>query len=139
MAIPEMRTQFQNEFDTYRAITPSFSRLACQLMERQHWNSSRFRDRTLLDDSTYSRIMNGAEKHWTLETVMAICVGLCVDRLTADRLLAAAGHAFGAERKHCLYSFLLTGFRGKSIDECNAFLQSENIKPLGNRPRKLRQ
>ena len=136
-ALRGMRAQFQKEFDTYRAISPSFSRLARQLMERQHWNSSSFRDKTLLDGSAFSRIMNGAEKHWSFETVMAICVGLGVDRQTADKLLEAAGHAFGAERKHRAYSFLLTGFQGKSIDECNAFLESEHISPLGSRQRQV--
>jgi SSS family solute:Na+ symporter len=90
-ALRGMRAQFQNEFETYRAITPSFARLARQLMERQHWNSSSFKDKTLLDGSAFSRIMSGAEKHWSFETVMAICVGLGVDRQTADKLLEAAG------------------------------------------------
>jgi len=138
-ALRGKRAQFQKEFETYRAITPSFAAMARQLMERQHWNSSSFKDKTLLDDSTYSRIMNGSEKHWSLDTVIAICVGLGVDRQTADKLLEAAGYAFGAGRKHRAYSFLFTAFRGKSIDECNAFLESEGIRPLGNRPRKPRK
>jgi len=50
-ALRGMRAQFQKEFETYREITPSFSRLACQLMERQHWNSSIFKEKTLLDEA----------------------------------------------------------------------------------------
>jgi len=138
-ALRGMRAQFQREFDTYRAITPSFSRLARQLMERQHWNSSIFKEKTLLDEATYSRIVNGEDKLWTLGTVMAFCVGYGVDKETGDRLLEAAGHTFGAHRKHRAYSFLLTGFQGKSIDDCNVFLESEGIAPLGSRPRKPRK
>ena len=54
----------------------------------------------------------------------------------ADRLFAAAGLAFNNSPEIFAYSFILTAMQGKSIDECNVFLESKGFKPLGNRLRR---
>ncbi|MDT8900240.1 ImmA/IrrE family metallo-endopeptidase [Anaeroselena agilis] len=128
--------EFEEQFADYRAITPTFAQLAADLMKRKRWNSVTFKEKTHLDDATYSRIVNNEEKEWSLRTVMAVCVGLGVNARTTDKLLAAAGHTLSTSREHQLFSFLLTSFEGQSIDECNTFLESMEIMPLGNRPRK---
>lgn len=83
----------------------------------------------------YSRIINGSEKLPGLRTVMAVCAGLGVDIRVASSILAAAGHTLGNSREHQLYYFLFTSFKGKSIDECNTFLKSMDVDPLGTRTR----
>jgi hypothetical protein len=130
------QNEFKEQFAEYRAITPTFAQLAVGLMKLKHWNSVTFKEKTHLDDATHSRIVNRAEKEWSLRTVMAVCVGLGVNAQIADKLLAAAGHTLSASREHQLFSFLLTSLEGKSIDECNTFLESMEITPLGNRSRK---
>lgn len=129
------QAEFEEQFAEYRAVTATFPQLVVGLMERKHWNSTIFKEKTHLDDATHSRIVNNQEKEWSLRTVMAICVGLGLNIMIANKLLAAAGHTLGTSREHQLFAFLLTSFEGKSIDECNTFLESMDIEPLGNRPR----
>ena len=135
-ALRKKQEDFEEQFAEYREITPTFGQLATGLMKRKHWNSVTFKEKTHLDDATYSRIINNEEKEWSLRTAMAVCVGLGINAQIADKLLAAAGHTLSTTREDQLFSFLLTSFEGKSIDECNTFLESMEITPLGNRPRK---
>jgi hypothetical protein len=95
-------------------------------MAHNHWNSTIFQSETLLGAAAYSILNNSTDKYdgkpWDFRTVMAICVGLGVDQLTANRLLAAAGLTFGTSREHQAYAYILSSFHGASIDEVNTFL-----------------
>ena len=135
-ALQRKQQEFEEQFTDYRSIAFTFPEFVSELMKRKHWNSVTFKERTHLDDATYSRIINNEEKEWSLRTVMAVCIGLGVNKQINDRLLSAAGYTLGVSREHQVYSFLLSSFEGKSIDECNAFLESMEMTPLGNRARK---
>jgi len=78
--------EFKEQFADFRAITPTFAHLAADMMKRKRWNSVTFKEKTYLDDATYSRIVNKEEKEWSLRTVMAMCVGLGVNVRAADKL-----------------------------------------------------
>ena len=115
-----------------------FSEIVFELMKKRKWNSSIFKDLTLLDVATYSRIINQEDKKWKFETIVAVCVGLALNLRTAENLLASAGHTFGASKTHQAYKFLFTEFRGWPIDDCNAFLESLKLTPLGSSERKIK-
>ena len=135
-ALRKLRDAFDTEFSNQQAITHTFAQTAKTLMARKKWNSVIFKEKTLLDDSMYSRIISNSERLPSLRTAVAICVGLGVDAITANRMLALAGHSFGQTKEHQAYCYLFSALHGKSIDECNAFLESVSVAPLGNRERK---
>ncbi|GHU52853.1 hypothetical protein AGMMS49975_09540 [Clostridia bacterium] len=130
------KAKFEAQFEDFKATSQSFSEIAIVYTQRKKWNSVKFKNMTLLDDSTYSKIVHKENKNWAIETIMAIAVGLGVTQETGLRMLAAAGHTFGISRTHRIYAFILSDFYGYPIDEVNEFLISEGEKPLGNKPRK---
>jgi hypothetical protein len=125
------REEFQKSLQKHRRINKTFPELVILLMEDKHWNSVIFKEETMLGDAEYSKIINKKDKEWSLRTVMAICIGLQTDQLTAEQLAKSAGHTLnGSSKECCAYSFMLT--QHWTIDECNTFLESEEMKPLGN-------
>jgi hypothetical protein len=134
------KNDFNARYEFYRATNKTFPELAATLMGLRHWNSTMFKEKTLLGDAEYSKLINKNgtydNKPWTLRTIMAICVGLGVDQLTGERMLSAAGLTFGASHEQQTYAYVLSSFHGASIDEVNTFLESVNVKPLGNLARK---
>ena len=148
--IEKLQRRFFDEFEEFAAITPSFSKIAIGLMEREHWNSRIFKEKTLLDDATYSRIVGGEKNknekdkkkgksnNISLRTVAAFCVGIGASVDIADKLFAAAGLAFHNSEERFAYRFVLREMPGCSIDTCNDFLESLGYEPLGNRSREMK-
>jgi DNA-binding phage protein len=131
-ALQKLQESFNNIFETHYSLNHTFAHSAAVLMKNKKWNSMIFKERTLLDDSMYSRILSNT-RNPSFRTAIAICVGLGVDSLTAIKMLEGAGYTFSPSKEHQAYYYLFTALQGKSIDECNAFLEKVAITPLGNR------
>ena len=124
--------EFETEFEIYQKMNPTFTQIAKALMESKGWNSYKFKIRTHLDDSMYSRIINGDDnRRWSFLTVLAFIVGIAANDFYTTQLLAAVGRAFGPSKEDRIYAFAVNKFRGKSIDECNAFLEHMHVRTLG--------
>ena len=132
------------QFIFYKKMNPSFTELAKDLMEgfETPWNASTFAEKTHLDESMYYKIVDNRNKGkiitnkvWSLRSVLAFCVGISANAQLAARVLASAGYVLTSSDEHLIYAFLFTDFEGCSIDECNYFLESFGIEPLGSRSR----
>ena len=132
-ALHKLREAFDTDYENHLAITQTFAETAKTLMQRKKWNSVIFKEKTLLGDSMYSRLINNSDRVLSLRTAVAICVGLGVDAMTANRMLSSAGYSFGSSKEHQAFCYLFSALHGRSIDECNAFLESLSILPLGTR------
>jgi len=137
--LQRLQSKFDDEFNEYSAATPTFGQLAIPLIKKRGWNSAIFKELTHLDDSAYSRIINDKTENISLRTVAAFCVGIGASKTFADKLFAAAGLAFNNSPEMFAYSFILTAMHGRSMDECNAFLESKGFTPLGNRQRREKE
>jgi len=128
---------FKEQCNSYRALSRSFAQLATDIIRMKKWNVEIFKNKTNLDKATYSRIVNDEDinRKWSLRTVMAFCVGAGIGLELARTLLSAAGFSLGGSDEHCAYRFLLSNYCGKSIDDCNEFLERHGIEPLGGRTR----
>ena len=125
--------EFETEFEMYKKMNPTFTQIAKALMESKGWNSYIFKTHTHLDDSVYSRIINGNDKRrWSLHTIATFCFGIGASDYYITQMLTAAGHAFGAAREDRVYAYALNKYRGKSIDECNTFLDHMHVRRLGS-------
>ncbi|MDR2658006.1 MAG: hypothetical protein LBB86_09295 [Oscillospiraceae bacterium] len=137
-ALAKMRNSFSAQLEQSKDMLPTFEALVSIEMKRQKWDGVVFHDKTLLDQSLYSYIVGQKAKEWSLRTVVAICVGLGVNKDMADRLLTAAGFAFGATLRHRAYAFLFTNLQGYPIEDCSAFLVAEGLEPLGSRKQRTK-
>ncbi len=127
------KAEFERQKSTYKLINRTFTEVAKALMESKGWQRKEFKENTLLDDTTYHNICTDVVKGWDKRTVMAFCIGICADHETAVSLLAMAGHALGESDEDRAYEFLLTAYHGRSIGDCNMFLEDNFVKPLGNK------
>ena len=134
-ALLKLRDNFDTHYADQLSIAKTFAETAKTLMQHKKWNSVIFKEKTHLDDSMYSRIIKNNERPPSFRTAVAICVGLGVDAMTANKLISLAGYSFSLSKEHQAFSYLFSALHGKSIDECNAFLESVSIAPLGNRER----
>lgn len=125
-------SKFRTEYQVFRKDNYNFSKLIFDILQKRKWNRAIFKDRTLLDDSTYTRIMKMDDRKWKFETIIAICVGLKLPLKTTETLLEVSGYSFGVSEDYQIYKFLFTEFRGWSIDECNIFLKSMGLSLLGS-------
>lgn len=132
----ELRRQqkeFETEFEIYQKMNPTFTQIAKTLMESKGWNSFKFKKHTRLDNSMYSRIINGEDdRNWSLRTIVAFCFGIGASDYYITQMMTAAGRAFGASMEDRVYAYALNKYRGKSIDECNAFLEYMHVRKLGS-------
>jgi len=129
------REEFEAQYEIHKAITKTFWQRAYEIMEAKHWNSSIFADKTLLNEIAYSRAKNNYDSIPDIRTVMAICAGLDLDIALTNELLSLAGHTLSNSREHQAYGFIITGYKGKSINERNEFLQTLELPPLGTKQR----
>ena len=109
---------------------PSFSALAWANIERRKCtNSTVFQEKTLLSGKTFSRIKSGNLHKPTLDTVMAICIGLDLGVIYGDPLLRSAGYVLSGtvSPMHIAYYAMLTTFRGFTIFECNEILAALGV------------
>ncbi|MCL1878387.1 MAG: helix-turn-helix transcriptional regulator [Defluviitaleaceae bacterium] len=134
--ISKMQEAFSKQCIDRRVDKKPFWSLAYGIMQARKWNSSIFTERTLLNQSIYSRIKNGQLSKPDIRTVMAICVGLDLDYFRATELLASAGHVLTSTDEDEAYFYILNNCRGEPIQKRNKFLTSLGILALGVKPRK---
>lgn len=122
----------------YKAhLADTFSGKVAAYMEYHHWNKIVFMDRTGLSEDAYSKIRKGKMLRAEKRIVMSLCVGLAVDYCMATDLLQSAGCPLLLnDPVDEAYDFVLTEMRGCSLEDCNAFLESQGIPLLGTKESK---
>lgn len=114
----------------------SFSELAWRQMKRCncHYKDT-FIERTLLSGKTFDRIKAGELEKPSVETVMAICIGLNLGILHGEPLLRSAGYDLEKSSilLHTIYHALLCSFHDKNIFECNGLLVSVGQPPINEK------
>jgi hypothetical protein len=113
----------------------NFAQLAAWHIKNRGYNKVVFRAKTLLSHKTYERIMSNQLPNPTLETVMAICIGLQLSIKDSELLLERAGYKLSSSPQHLAYHKLLSAFVGHSLFECNEILEALSLSPLTTKPR----
>jgi hypothetical protein len=112
-------------------VRVSFYKLFNIIYEQKKWNSSIFKERTLLDGKIHSLLKNREDYKPSKRTILAIAVGAGLDIKTTEELLHSAGYMFDGSLTDDTYRFVLTEFEGCSIDEVNDALAACNVPLLG--------
>ena len=130
------RAEFEAQLEESKLLAKSFWQVAYELMEKKKWNASIFCDKTGLNQMVYSRAKNNEDSLPDVRTVISICAGLDLDIIVTNQLLALAGHTLTNSHEHRAYSFAITGYHGRSLQDRNEFLRSVNVDELGSKQRK---
>ena len=105
-------------------------------MEMKKWNTTIFCNATGLNEMVYSRAKNNDKSRPDVRTVISICAGLDLDIGMTNQLLGLAGHTLSNSREDQAYSFVITGYKGRSLNDRNEFLRSINVPELGSKQRR---
>jgi hypothetical protein len=126
----ELYDELLNQNRRSEAVELNFAQLAAWYVRDRGYNRAAFREKTLLSYKTYARIMANQIPNPTLETVMALCIGLRLDSMDSEHLLERAGYRLNSSMRHLAYHMLLSDSAGRSVAECNEMLESLGFAPL---------
>ena len=94
------RKQLEDEFKEYKAIMPTFCKVAYAFMKRAKWNYKDFEDITGIDHSYFYAIKNEVLEYIEFETVLKICIGLELKADERNELLRLSGHLYVVSQRN---------------------------------------
>ena len=127
---------FENRFKRSKSNHKTAPELLWSYMQDAHWNTTIFINRTGLDAMNYTRVQDPDHK-FMMQPLVSMGVGLGLDLNEMEEVLSLAGLAFKpTDRVDQAYKYLFTGMAGKSVDDCNEFLDTLDVTKLGTKQRK---
>ena len=84
--------ELAEEFTVETMQSESFAQAVWKHINRKNMKKYKFEIKTLLNGKTYDRIKQNILTNPSLNTVMAICIGLEIKGYAAEELLAKAGY-----------------------------------------------
>lgn len=100
-------------------------------MRRKGMTLEQLAETSLVSPRTISRYCSSDFPIVATGNVVALCIGLKLNEVFSQNLLAKAGCPLGLSKQHIAYAFLLRGMIYKSIYDCNKFLQDLDLPALG--------
>lgn len=131
--ISTVADELLDECEFARQHSESFSQIAFAHIKRMSFSKAMFEEKTLLSARTFDRIKSNELENPTIETVMAICIGLELGIEQGGPLLEIAGYKLGQSHLHRAYRKILSSFKGRSIYECDEFLEELGLQPICKR------
>lgn len=134
--------QFERDFANSTKYNKSFSEIVGEVLEGETYMS--FAEKTKLCENQLYRLRKRVDEKDPPQrnTLISVCVAYELDLMMAQALLHSLGLDFNRfNKRDYAYTFLLTGCRGKGIDECNEILKELGIEEkywLGSYARKNR-
>lgn len=115
------------------ALPNNFPDALVKLMSWRGITVERLAETSAISPKTIQRLRNQTDYNTTLETVIAICIGLNLPPVLSQALIEKSGYMLKNTETHLTYRFLLDGCYSYSIFECNEMLASLKISPLGEK------
>lgn len=128
--LKKFHEEFVEEGQHLSRTTQTFSQAVYGHIKRKGYNKVVFIEKTLLSGKTYDRIKNNELNNPTLETVVAICIGLELSPTYSEEILRLAGYTLNNTPQQLAYKKLIHSYRGHSIYECNEVLEALRLSPL---------
>lgn len=114
----------------YNELPNSYT--ACLKMVRE-WRKVTYKeleDRTMLNERTIRRIVNG-EEPGSLNSLILICLGLHLPPEISNHIIEKSPYSLNyTNESHIYYKFVLNHLYAKTMDEIRAFLQEQGADPL---------
>ncbi|MDR0883416.1 MAG: helix-turn-helix transcriptional regulator [Oscillospiraceae bacterium] len=108
----------------------SFSGTIKGLMEWKGVTVEALAEASLVSAKTIQRLRNDENYETTLETVIALCIGLQLPPAVSMDLLGKSKFSLKYTEQHIMYRFLLDAYYTHPIYDCNQLLAEQNFAPL---------
>ncbi len=110
-------------------VRTSFTQTLINLMKAQNMSVEELAGNAELASKTVTRCRTGETKDPTLETMVALAIGLDIPFEVSIQFLAVAGYSLlPSNEEHMLYRFFLSDACEMTVKECNALLKARNSK-----------
>lgn len=120
-----------SEIKTIKSDMPrELGALLVYLMKWRKISNIKLSERTLIDESTISRIRSGKREEPSLQKMIAICCGLELPYPLSQILIEAAGHKLQCSKKHTYYEHFLLHKDAYTIYDMNQILIDAGFEPL---------
>lgn len=128
--------EFENQFKRSKKNHKTSNEMLWDYMREAHWNTYIFTMRTELNEMNYSRVQKPDYK-FAMMPLVSMGIGLQLTLTEMNEVLSCAGLSFNySDKKEQAYQYLFTGMYGKTISECNDFLEQIGVPKLGSKHRK---
>ena len=107
-----------------------------ELFQIKKWNSSRFQEKTELSPTIFTKIKSDMYCRYkpSLESIIAICIGLDIPYLSSMQLLKAGNYCLDDyDPCHQMYMFILRNNYRFDIDIANRFLIQNHFEPINGK------
>lgn len=116
-----------------RRYPGSFAETLVALQKERHLSNKELADRSLVGEKTIQRLRNDEEYPSTVQTVIALCVGLKLPLPEAEALLSKTDFKLNSMKTEgYVYQCILSSCTENSIYEINEMLEANGITPLGS-------
>ena len=125
--------QFE-ELSALQEESPTAWQLIGKLIEIKGWNRSVFCERTGLDNDAYYKAKRSDKSVPSLQTIIAICVSMDLDKATIEELLTAAGiYLSKAIPAHRAYMYVINNLAAEPIAARQKFLYDLGLGRLSSK------
>lgn len=124
--------------EALRRYPGSFAGTLVELQKEKNISNKVLADRSLVGEKTIQRLRNNEEYPTSVQTVLALCVGLKLPLPEAEMFLGKTDFKLNSMKyEGYVYQCILSSCTVNSIYEINEMLQAKGITPLGSDPELL--
>jgi predicted metal-dependent hydrolase/DNA-binding Xre family transcriptional regulator len=121
--------------DALRRYPGSFAETLVALQKDRKLSNKQLADRSLVGEKTIQRLRNDEEYPTSVQTVLALCVGLKLPLPEAEMFLGKTDFKLNSMKgEGYVYQCVLSACTENSIYEINEMLETNGITPLGSDP-----
>jgi len=129
----EIRNTYISETaDIMKKLPGGFAGTLDELIKHRKATNEKLAEDSMLSARTVQRLRNDEEQNTSLETIIALCVGLKLPPVLSNDLISKSGHSLKLTTElHILYQLILNSYYAHPIRECNEILEKHHFNPLG--------
>ncbi|MBN2795118.1 MAG: HsdR family type I site-specific deoxyribonuclease [Clostridia bacterium] len=114
-----------------KTLTDSFSDTFKKLMKYRKLTVEKLSETSNVGSKTIQRLRNEEDYRPSLQTVIALCIGLQLPPALSYDLIKKSGYMLRNNDEHNVYELMINTCSDSSIHECNGFLRAHGYNLLG--------
>lgn len=124
------RRMIMQEYNIATQVEVSFNDRIVKLMEVRRISKKQLAERTGLSDATIQSMRNDPDRQFTIESIVAVCIGLHVPVEISLPLIESSPTKFLKSEEMSAYRYVLTHCYEQEVPQVNRFLVEAGYKPL---------
>ena len=121
---------FDEMTDIIRSLPSTFHELLVTLMKMQNVTLEQLAENAAMSVETIKRLRRIERRDYTIDQVLALCIGLHLPPWLSCELIKRAGLVLREIPEHYAYRFIMNNLFMDSLDEVQRFLKDHKFEPL---------